>query len=69
MQGGTYARALEAGFTDKQATFFSHFSIDLSNETNNMVLNSLKSTHRSLLWRGKLAKLIHKLGDKVNATI
>ena len=33
MKGGTFARAIEVGFTEEQATFFSHFSIDLKNET------------------------------------
>jgi hypothetical protein len=32
MRGGTYARALEAGFTPEQAAFFAHLSIDTFNE-------------------------------------
>lgn len=32
MKGGTYARALEVGFDEKQAAFFAHLAMDTRNE-------------------------------------
>jgi len=65
MQGGTYARALDAGFTDKQATFFSHFGIDLKNETADRLKQELDEFVGAKTVRNFIARTLIKAGHKL----
>jgi hypothetical protein len=53
MEGGTYARAQQAGFNAKQASFFSDLGADTRNEAVQQVLQRVENMilHRKLRYR------------------
>jgi hypothetical protein len=65
MEGGTYARALQVKFTEDQATFFSHFSIDLKNETVQRVRSEMEILLEERKLKNRLAKRLKRWVDIV----
>lgn len=69
MKGGTYARALEAGFTEDQATFFSHFGIDTKNEALERVKQEIELSRRKHKVRNVFVNLFRSIADNLEKKI
>jgi hypothetical protein len=65
MEGGTYARAQQAGFSKAQASFFSNLGADTRNEAVELVRKEIDTIflHRSLRYR--IGIRLRNLADKL----
>ena len=63
MKGGTYARALNKGFTQEQAGFLGLFGAEIKDEASERVHRELAERAAKAPW---LARVLRKLADMVD---
>ena len=69
MKGGTYARAIEVGFTEDQAGFFSHFGIDLKQEALDRVKEEIEASRKKHRIRNVFVNLLRSIADNLEKKI